>query len=77
MIAVTCINQNGETYQRGILAVSLNTITEHEEHTVTKPRSWIKFWDGAKAVNVVVAHSVHDIARMKFVATHGKKFVNV
>ena len=77
MIEVTCINQNGESYQRGIIAQSINTVTEHEDNTATKPLSWIKFWDGAKAVSIVVTHSVYNITRMKFVATHGKKFVEV
>lgn len=72
MIEITCINQNGETYRRGIIAQSINTVTEHEDHVATKPRSWIKFWDGTKPVNVVVTHSVYGIMRKKFVATHGK-----
>ena len=77
MIEVTCINQNKETYQRGIVAMSINTVTEHEDHTITRPLSWIKFWDGTKAVSLVVTHSVYKITRMKFVATHGKKFVEI
>ena len=73
MITVTCINQSGETYQRGIVAASINTVTEHDTSTEEVPRSWVKFWDGEKATSVVVSHSIADLVKAKFVATHGKK----
>ena len=72
MINVDCINKQGNTYSRGIAAVSINTVTEHDESIIANPKSWIKFWDGEKAVSVVAAHSVSEIARKVFIAKHGK-----
>jgi hypothetical protein len=72
MIKVECINKQGARYSRGIAAVSINTVTEHDEHIIENPKSWIKFWDGEKAVSVVAAHSVSEITRRVFRAKHGK-----
>ena len=72
MINVECINKQGSPYSRGIAAVSINTVTEHDESTIANPQSWIKFWDGAKAVSVVATVSVADITRKVFIAKHGK-----
>tara|TARA_R110000765_G_scaffold23889_2_gene60077 strand:- start:1896 stop:2135 length:240 start_codon:yes stop_codon:yes gene_type:complete len=72
MINIKCINKEGSPYSRGIAAVSIKTVTEHDESSIANPKSWIKFWDGSKAVSVVATASVADITRKVFIAKHGK-----
>ena len=72
MINVNCTNQQGNTYSRGIVAASINTVTEHDDSTADKPQSWVKFWDGEKATSIVATSSVAAITRAVFIAKHGK-----
>lgn len=58
MIVVECTNAEGGTYARGIPVTSINTVTESDDGM-----TWIKFWDGSKAVSVKTAGSVEQVAQ--------------
>lgn len=69
MITLQCVNINGSQYARGIVAASINTVTEDDE----SPFTWVKFWDGSKAVSIKTPSTVEEITAKVFVAKHGKK----
>ena len=60
MIVLECANQDGTTYFRGVMVVSIHTVTADEDSEFT----WMKFWDGVKMVNFKTTNSPNEIAHM-------------